>query len=303
MEDAVFQPPEELLERPSTYVIQDRSQQEEIVRLELQDTLLTLGTGGVLPELDYPTRLRRVLDVGCGTGGWLIETATRYPTIEALVGVDISRTMVRRARQKACAAHVNDRARFQTMDALGMLDFQTSSFDLVNQRLGLSWLRTWDWQKLLLQYGRVTRPGGIIRLTEINVAWETNSPALTQLNTIIIDALHRSGHLFTPSGDGVTARLVQLMTKHDIQDVKSCVSTLAYQPGTRLGQYFYEDIVIGLRTGLPFFQKWTHVPSNYQGIYQQALKEMQAPEFAATWTWLTAWGTTPERYDYNPKTR
>jgi ubiquinone/menaquinone biosynthesis C-methylase UbiE len=294
MADAMSHPPEKLRERPSTYVLQDQSKQEEIARLEIQDKMLTLGMGGVLPELADPTLLRRVLDVGCGTGGWLIETAKRYPTIEKLVGVDISKTMIQHARQEATAALLDERVLFQTMDALGMLDFQTSYFDLVNQRLGLSWLRTWDWQKVLMQYARMTRPGGIIRITEANLLCENNSPALTQLITIVIEALHHSGHLFTPKGDGVTSQLVRLMTEYGIQDVKSHVCTLVYQPGTRLRQYFYEDLVTGLRISLPFFKKWAHVPNNYQEIYQQALKEMQAAEFAATWTWLTAWGTRPK---------
>ena len=34
----------------------------------VQDKMLTAEMGGVLPELSDPTQLRRVLDVGCGTG-------------------------------------------------------------------------------------------------------------------------------------------------------------------------------------------------------------------------------------------
>src|SRR5215831_5436600 len=81
-------------EHPTTYIVQDRSNQEEIARLELQDKMLTAGMGGVLSELPDPTSLRRVLDVGCGTGGWLIETARTYPSIETLVGVDINNKIV-----------------------------------------------------------------------------------------------------------------------------------------------------------------------------------------------------------------
>ena len=77
-------------EHPSTYIVQNRSSLDELTRLEIQDKMLTIGMGGVLPELADPTILRRVLDAGCGTGGWLMETAKTYPTIENLVGVDIS---------------------------------------------------------------------------------------------------------------------------------------------------------------------------------------------------------------------
>ncbi len=281
-------------ENPSTYVVQDRDNQEEMTRLEGQDKMLTTGMGGVLPELTDPTSLRGVLDVGCGTGGWLMETARTYPTIERLVGGDISGKMLAYARAKAAALGLDGRVQFQTMDALRVLEFPGASFDLVNQRAGVSWLRTWDWTKLLLEYRRVCRPGGIIRITEPNISFEGNSPALKKLNNIFVETFYRSGRLFMPSSDGLTSELVRLMTQHAIQDVQTRVHTLIYRAGTENWRDFYEDSAIWYRVGLPFFQKWTRVPSDYQEIYQQALKEMQQPDFVAVTTLLTAWGVRPE---------
>jgi ubiquinone/menaquinone biosynthesis C-methylase UbiE len=294
MGDAISHPKERLRERPSTYFLQDWSKQKERDRLEVQDKMLTLGMGEVLPESADPTLLRRVLDVGCGTGGWLIETAKRYPAIEKLVGVDISNTMVVHARQEATAAHLGGRVQFQMMDALRTLDLPTSSFDLVNQRLGFSWLRIWEWREVLWEYRRVCRPGGIICITEPHIIAENNSPALTQLNTLLLEAFWRSGHLFNPSTEGVTGELVRLLTQHGIQDVQSRVHTLVYRAGTQAGQNFYEDMTRAFQLFLPFFQKWTRVPDDYQKIYQQAKKEVQAPNFVATMTLLTAWGRSPE---------
>ena len=51
------------------------------------------------------------------------------------------------------------------------------------------------------------------------------------------------------------------------------------------------------RTLRPFLKKWTQVPDNYDEIYQQALREMQQPDFEATGTLLTIWGTIPRRND------
>jgi hypothetical protein len=43
-------------EHPSTYFVQDRSNKEEVQRLQLQDHLLTTAMGGVLPEYQQPHR-------------------------------------------------------------------------------------------------------------------------------------------------------------------------------------------------------------------------------------------------------
>jgi SAM-dependent methyltransferase len=65
--------------------------------------------GGVLPEQPDPTIFHRILDIGCGTGDWLIETAKTYPDMSLLIGVDISNKMVEYARAQAVAEQVNDR--------------------------------------------------------------------------------------------------------------------------------------------------------------------------------------------------
>src|SRR5215470_3853563 len=147
-------PMKDLQEHPSTYTVQDRSNLEEMTRLAIQDKMLNASMGGVLPELSDPTMLRSVLDVGCGTGGWLTEVAVAYPNIERLVGADVSAKMLMYARTQAENLGLAGRVEFHTMDALRMLEFPRASFDLVNQRSAFTWLRTWEWKKILLEYQR-----------------------------------------------------------------------------------------------------------------------------------------------------
>jgi ubiquinone/menaquinone biosynthesis C-methylase UbiE len=287
----VSYPTEPLKEHPSTYFVEDRANQEERDRLEAQDAMLTVGMGGVLPELDDTQHICSVLDVGCGTGGWLMETAKMYPTIERLVGVDISSKMLAYARDRATAQHLDGRVEFRVMDALRVVDFPAASFDLVNLRLGASWLRIWEWPKIFAECQRVCRSSGVIRMTESNVVIESNSPALTRLGDIVLEAASRSGRLFTSGGDGVTGRLAHLMTQHGIENIQTRVHTLVYRAGTNAHQSFSEDMARFYRVALPFLQKWANVPGDYQEIYQQAKEEMLSPRFEATWTFLTAWGT------------
>ncbi|HEY7418079.1 MAG TPA: class I SAM-dependent methyltransferase, partial [Ktedonobacteraceae bacterium] len=70
------------------------------------------------------------------------------------------------ARAQAETHHVSDRVEFHIMDALRMLEFPTGFFDLVNMRCAQSYLRTWDWSKILQEARKVSKSGGVIRFTE-----------------------------------------------------------------------------------------------------------------------------------------
>ncbi|HLI08131.1 MAG TPA: methyltransferase domain-containing protein [Ktedonobacteraceae bacterium] len=279
-------------ERPSTYFVQDRSSEEELTRLLIQDQMMTAGMGGVLPEQPDPTIFRRVLDVGCGPGGWIFEVARTYPDMSRFVGVDVSNRMVEYARAQAANQHLNNRVEFYAMDALRMLEFPPDSFDLVNQRAGGSYLRTWDWPKLLSEYLRVTRKGGVVRITEANII-ESTSPAFTRHSDLLFQALWQSGHYFTKAWNGLTTELVPLLQRAGIQNVQTRSFKLEYRSGTDEGQRFAEDIGHFFHTILPFLRKWTQVPEDYEDLCQQALQEMRQPDFVATWNMLTVWGKVP----------
>jgi ubiquinone/menaquinone biosynthesis C-methylase UbiE len=280
-------------DHPRTYFVQDRKNKKEFTRLALQDEMITAAMGGILPEQPDPTALRRVLDVGCGTAGWLIEAARTYP-IMSLVGIDISQRMIEYARAQAQACHVDHRIEFHVMDALQTLDFPTASFDLVNLRLSSSFVRTWDWPKILTELLRVTCPSEVVRVTDCQF-FQSNSPALTQLNEMLVCALFRAGHQFTQEMTGLTSRLAQMLEQYGCEQVQIKAYAIEYPAGTVEGEVFYEDMKLFFQTIRPFIQKWSCAARDYEVIYQQALGEMHQPDFHATWSFLTAWGRKPQQ--------
>jgi hypothetical protein len=52
-------------------------------------------------------------------------------------------------------------------------------------------------------------------------------------------------------------------------------------------------MMLTFQTARPFIQKWSCASQDYDAVYQQALKEMQQPDFHATWNLLTVWGNKP----------
>ncbi|HLI69463.1 MAG TPA: methyltransferase domain-containing protein [Ktedonobacteraceae bacterium] len=285
-------PPNPSREYPSTYFVQDRANQTELQRLLIQDHMLTASMGGIFPEQPDPSAFRRVLDIGCGPGGWLLEAAHAYPAL-SLVGIDISQSMIDYARAQAEAQQVQQQVEFQVMDALLVLAFPSRHFDLVNLRLGSSFMRTWDWPKLLSEMTRVARPRGIIRITDMEVEAQSTSPALTRLYECFECALYRSGHLFTQEPDGLTAHLQRLLIQASCQEVKTKSYALEYRAGTPQGESCYEDAKHIFSTLRPFIHKWGCAGETYDQLYQQMLHEMQQPDFHGTWKLLTAWGIRP----------
>ncbi len=276
-----------------TYFVQDnsnRTNKDEFARLQLQGQMLTTSMGGVLPEQTDISTFQHVLDIGCGTGDWLIATAETTPVPTRLLGVDINKKIIEYAQGETQAHKLDTRVQFQEMDVLRKLEFADDSFDLVNMRLNQSFVRTWEWGKLLRECHRVLRPGGTIRLTEAETVSLSSSAAVVQLGQIFAQALHGAGNYFTPDSEGITLHLTRLLGVALFREVQTCPYALECRAGTLAGERFAQDVKYLFRTGLPFFQKWTRIPENYEEIYQQALRDMQKPDFVATWKLLTAWG-------------
>ncbi len=282
-------------EHPSTYFVQDRSNKEELQRLQIQDHLLTTAMGGVLPEQPDTLRFKRVLDIGCGPGGWLIDLARAYPDCQSLIGVDISSRIVTYAREQAARAQ-QPQVEFLVMDALRMLEFPDAFFDLVNLRCGCSFMRTWDWPKLLEEMRRVCRAGGILRLTEPELVTQSSSPALLLFNLYVQDALARAGHLFRSAPDGITAHLPRLLVQHAGRriQVQTRSYSLVLRADTPEGQAFAQDVAYAGRTLRAFVAKWGGPSPDYDPLVQRMLEEVQRPDFSATWQLLTAWAVRDE---------
>jgi len=107
--------------------------------------------------------------------------------------------------------------------------------------------------------------------------------------------LHQAGNFYTRTPDGLTHQLPTLLTQQGVQNVQTRAHHLAFQAGSLEHQSFYEDMKYLYRIALPYMRKWTHIPDDYEEIYQQMLTELQQPDFVGTWNLLTVWGTVPQK--------
>ena len=272
-----------------TYFVPANERKEEIARLLIEDEILTAGMGGPLSEQTRPESLRAILDIGCGAGLWAGQAVRTYPSL-SIVGIDIWPDIINVAQSQAAARRRDGRLTFRVMDALEPLAFDDEAFDLVNMRLGSSFLRTWDWPALLNEILRVLRPAGIIRLSEGDLEPRTSSAAFGHYFALLRSAEYNAGRLFDTSGSGLTAHLPRLLTDYGLRNVQSRVSALTFAGGAASGKTCY-DYLRRSRTLLPFLQKWATQPHDVELIHQQLLSDIQQKSFRATWNIHTVWGS------------
>jgi hypothetical protein len=102
---------------------------------------------------------------------------------------------------------------------------------------------------------------------------QTRSLAL-QLPAHRVQALYRSGHSLTEEKTGVTHELDQLLAESGCQQVQTKDYALEFVAGTVGGQNFYQNMMYGFQTWLPFLQKWGCASEDYDALCEQAMIEM-----------------------------
>lgn len=278
----------------NTYII-DSEAATETARLMHQDRLATRGMGGVFPEQPDLSNASAILDIACGPGGWVLDVAFAYPDIE-VVGIDISYTTIQYAKALARSQGLWN-ARFQVMNVLQPLQFPDHSFDLVNARFLCPFMPTTAWPRLLAECIRITRPGGIVRLTECDEPATTNSPAYEEIKRRTYQALQRTGQTFAPDGRhyGITPLLSRLLREAGCQQIGLKAHVLDLSTGAEANEGWYQNAMVGFRLLQPFLVTQGVIgPDEFEQLYQQMLIEMLSESFSALWFYLTAWGKTPE---------
>lgn len=114
------------------------------------------GVSRELHMLVTQSRAQDVLEVGCGTGHWVIEL---LPLVRRIVGLDFSFGMLEQAHT------LNDKLLLTNGDANG-LPFPSKSFDLV---LSLNALQHYtDQRAFITEARRLLRPGGALAVVNLD---------------------------------------------------------------------------------------------------------------------------------------
>jgi SAM-dependent methyltransferase len=279
----------------NTYLF-DSESPTELARLINQDALTTRAMGGPFAGLvdEEIAGLRRVLDLACGPGGWVLDVAFAFPDIE-VAGIDISRAMVNYANARALSQGLSN-ASFGIMDITQPLDFTTGSFDLVNVRfVGGVLLRT-AWAPFINECTRLLRHGGILRLTEV-IDWGTStSPAFEQMAALLNQAAWKLGYGFSPDGRtvGTTLMIPHLLRTAGYQHIQSRAYALEQSVDSPTWADSYRNYEVAYSLLQPFLIKAGVITQEeVKRVYEQMLIEMHYEDFCAMWHFMSTWGTKP----------
>jgi len=278
---------------PNSYVINVESG-AEMARLIDQDRFLTKCMGGLFPELPELEKVRRTLDAACGPGGWAQEMAYTYPDMR-VVGVDISQRMIGYAETLSQVQGL-DNVEFWVMDLLKPLDFPDASFDLINARFLFGVLRADSWLPLMKELMRVLRPGGVLRCTECDGRFATNSPAFERYTDVAMQAFFLDGRSLNGSTHylGITPMLGRFLQMVGCQNIQEKVHVLNWSAGMEAYPSVCEDVRVGFKLIQPFLLKMQVAgEEEIEQLYKQTLAECLSDDFRALWYFLSVWGQKP----------
>jgi hypothetical protein len=142
---------------------------------------------------------------------------------------------------------------------------------------------------------RITRPGGMIRLTE-TVFGISNSWAYEQLAAMSASALKIAGRSFSPDGRhfGLVTLSGRLLRDAGYQRVQRAAYAIDFSSDTEVHQSMYENFKVTFELAKSFFIKCGLTTEEEVGqLYQQVLKEMCADGFCAVEFYLSTWGVRP----------
>lgn len=275
------------------YILGDTN--AEMVQLIDSDRYFNKSMGGLLPEQPEQvlSRMHDVLDVGCGSGGWVLELAQAYPHMQ-MNGIDISQGMINYATVQAHASGL-DNAHFQVGNALEPLNFPDNSFDLVNARQLEGVIPTANWPAMVGEMFRVTRPGGLIRLT--GNEWEvSNSPALEEFNERILRGCLAFGLNHAPDDRsyGIAAWLSSYLRDAGCVNVQERPSFMDISAGAKQHHDGYKLFTVSAELIEPFFlSAGVTTKQDHEQLKRQLSLELLEDSFRGIVYTLTAWGKKP----------
>ncbi|KAI8086086.1 uncharacterized protein BX664DRAFT_334877 [Halteromyces radiatus] len=179
----------------------------------------------IIPRLKQPKA--QVLDIGCGSGTWVLEMAAEYSTAE-FYGIDIITSFPKSV--KPTNAH------FSQHNFLSSLPFPDNSLDYIHMRHLLNLLSTQQVQTILGEISRVLKPLGTVEIVDVEHRIQRPGPLCQSLlNDELHNAFHRH-HIDLLQSNQVSTLLMTQSSSYGFVDIRQQQVTIPLGWGGQVGQ-------------------------------------------------------------------
>jgi ubiquinone/menaquinone biosynthesis C-methylase UbiE len=181
-----------------SFCASDELDEREVERQLFLFHQVNQALGGPLPAgvVDFAS-VSTVLDVFCGTGGWVFDLACAYPHLR-ITGLDLKADALasaRRLAQEGGFTNVDFHVQEICCPPATEEDLPGAPFDLIHTAFLAPYLLRIDYPALLQTLWGLCRSGGLVCWTEMEFPL-TNSPALERLMSLTCEALTSAGQNF-----------------------------------------------------------------------------------------------------------
>jgi len=240
----------------------------------------TILGGNIVAPLPYTPST--IVDVGCGTGQWVLDVANEIPAAK-VIGIDLELPQTGTTHP-----HYPRNCSFERLNALDPLPYAPQSIDYMHLRFMSSALPLDTWPQVIPRLASYVKMGGWIEWVESGPIYAAG-PAFQQLCAAWEELRRRHGHLAHPGPQ--IAQSLQLAGLIGVVYQPVRVPIGAY--GGRLGRMVAQDGIAtfrALRPGILEFQLMT--PQEFDWCIDQAQFEVndQRGAFQSTWEIAVAYG-------------
>ncbi|GLB40649.1 putative S-adenosyl-L-methionine-dependent methyltransferase [Lyophyllum shimeji] len=179
--------------------------------------------------------VKRILEIGCGSGAWATQAARTYPDA-TVTAIDISEPPPRRLPENVV---------FQKVNVAETLPFEPESFDLIHARFVFVHLP--DWEAILQRVITLLRSGGWLLIEDLNHVFLSDNdgigPGIQKFQDVIREYnAHRNVDSFVGSKLERTLRNTSQFSEVNVVEVKCRFDGDSEDPNTSgIGQTMRES--------------------------------------------------------------
>ncbi|KAG1050814.1 hypothetical protein G6F43_006942 [Rhizopus delemar] len=195
-----------------------------------------------------------VLDLGCGTGCWVLEMAVEYPEFK-FIGLDMADMFPTTIRP--------ENVKFQLHNILHGLPFHDNTFDFVNMRIMLTAFLIDEWPFVIKEIYRVLKPGGFVELMESKFPEDDQVSIVKTVNQQFYDILKENN-----KDPCISTKLGTMLQQQNFDLIETQERSLQYkQPLSSLAREMLENWKLAVLALKPLLaNKLVDDPEEYESL-------------------------------------